>query len=158
MFDGSVLTRRLRLRRLRRSTVRFARNLDPAVGLPDVDDMLGELCVWATSMPWVVESPCGARQGLKLFMLDCTPLSCHEPWFAINAGDDDTEDVPGIVVILSDAVAERATSIGGVAGIVRIGSRRSITAIGLPTSQGEFKALQQLLKVTYAAAFGPSNR
>jgi hypothetical protein len=30
-------------------------------------------------MPWVVESPCGARERLKLFVLDCIPLSCHEP-------------------------------------------------------------------------------
>jgi hypothetical protein len=89
-------------------------------------------------------------------MLDCTPLSCHEPWFAINEIDDDTDDAPGIVVVLSDAVADRATSISCGAGIARIGRQRSITAIGLPTSEQEFQALQQLLEVTYAAAFGPS--
>jgi hypothetical protein len=133
MFDGSVVTRRLRLRRLRRSTERFARNLDPGPGVPDLDDMLGELCVWATGMPWVVESPCGARERLKLFMLDCTPLSCHEPWFAINAIDDNVDDTPGIFVILPDAVADGATSIACRAGIEPIGNRRSITAIGLPT-------------------------
>src|ERR1700735_2483208 len=102
MFDGSVLTRRLRLRRLRRSTAGFARHLDGVVGRPDFNDVLSELCVWATGMPWVVESSRGARQKLKLFMLDCTPLSCREPWFAINEVDNDTEDVPGIVVILKD--------------------------------------------------------
>jgi hypothetical protein len=90
-------------------------------------------------------------------MLGCAPLSCHEPWFAISAVDDDTDDVPGVVVILSDAVAERATSIGGGAGIARIGRQRSITVIGLPTSEQEFQALQRLLEVTYDAAFGPTN-
>jgi hypothetical protein len=157
MFDGNVLTRRLRLRRLRRSTVRFASNLDAAAGPLELADVLRELSVWATGMPWVVESSCGARERLRLFMLDCAPLSCHEPWFAINAVDDDTDDVSGIVVILSDAVAERATSIGGGAGIARIGRQHSITSIGLPTSEQEFQALQQLLEVTYVAAFGPSN-
>jgi hypothetical protein len=157
MFDGSVVTRRLRLRRLRRSTIRFARNLNAPVGLPDLDDMLGELCVWAKGMPWVVESPCGARERLKLFVLDCTPLSCHEPWFALNAIDDNIDDVPGIFVILPDAVANRATAIGCRAGIEPIGRQRSITAIGFPTSANEFQALQQLLEATYAAAFGLSN-
>lgn len=157
MFTGSVLTRRLRLRRLRRSAARFGRKLDAVVGLPDLDDMLGELCVWATGMPWVVESPCAAREMLKLFVIDCTPLSCHEPWFAINAIDDDTDDGPGIIVILSDAVADRVTAMGRTAGIERIGKRRSITAIGLPTSEEEFQALQRLLEVIYAAAFEPSN-
>jgi hypothetical protein len=45
VFDGSVLARRLRFRRLRRSTVRFARNLDASVHSLDRDEMLGELCV-----------------------------------------------------------------------------------------------------------------
>jgi hypothetical protein len=94
---------------------------------------------------------------MKLFMLDCTPLSCHEPWFAINEADDGTEDAPVIVVILSDTVAEKATSIYRGAGIARIGRLRSITAIGMPTSEQEFQALQQLLEVTYVAAFGLSN-
>jgi hypothetical protein len=157
MFTGSVLTRRLRLWRLRRSASRFGRKLDDVVALPGFDDMLGELCIWATSMPWVVESPCAVRETLKLFVLECTPLACHEPWFAINAIDDDTDDGPGIIVILPDAVADRATATGGRAGIEPIGSRRSITAIGLPTSEKEFQALQRLLEVTYAAAFDPSN-
>jgi hypothetical protein len=156
MFDGNVLTRRLRLRRLRRSTVSFAHNHDASVGLLDVDDMLHDLSVWAAGMPWVVESPCGARERLTLFMLDCTPLSCREPWFAITAINDDADDTPGIVVILSDAVADRATLIDGGAGIARIGRQRSITAVGMPTSEQEFEALQQLLEVTYAAAFRPS--
>ena len=89
-------------------------------------------------------------------MLDRTPLSCDEPWFAINVIDDDTYDAPGSHVILPDAVVDRATAIGGTAGIEPIGSGRSITAIGLPTSAHEFHALQQLLQVTYAAAFEPS--
>jgi hypothetical protein len=155
MFD-SVLTRRLRLRRLRRSAARFAPRVD-AVGLPDLDDMLGELCTWATGMPWVVENPCDVRETLKLFMLDCSPLSCHEPWFAINAIDDDTDDGSGILVILPDSIADRATAIGHAVGIETIGRGRSITAIGLPTSENEFQALQRLLEVTYAAAFESSN-
>jgi|GEM_PF-5097521 hypothetical protein len=156
MFTGSLLTRRLRLRRLRRSAARFGRKLDAVVGLPDLDEMLGQLCVWATGMPWVAESPCTAREMLKLFVLDCTPLSCHEPWFAINSIDDDTDDGPGIIVIFSDAVADRATATGCTGELERIGRRRSITAIGLPTSEEEFQALQRLLEVTYAAAFESS--
>jgi hypothetical protein len=157
MFTGSLLIRRLRLRRLRHSAGRFGRKLDAVVGLPDLDDMLGELCGWATGMPWVAESPCVARETLKLFVLDCTPLSCHEPWFAINAIDDDTDDGPGIVVILPDAVADRVTAMGCTAGLERIRTRRSIAAIRLPTSAEDFQALQRLLEVTYASAFEPSN-
>jgi hypothetical protein len=157
MFDSHVLTRRLRLRRLRRSTVRSARNFDPAGGIPDLDDTLDDLCIWATGIPWVIESACGARERLMLFVLDCPPLSRHEPWFAISAIDDSIDDGPGIVVILPDAVADRATVIGGRVGIEPIGKRRSITAIALPASEKEFQALQKLLEVTYAAAFGPSN-
>jgi hypothetical protein len=85
-----------------------------------------------------------------------TPLSCHEPWFGINAIDEDTDDGSEIIVILSDAVAARATAMGCTGGIERIGRRRSITAIGLPTSEEEFQALQRLLEVTYAAAFESS--
>jgi hypothetical protein len=85
------------------------------------------------------------------------PVVLREPWFAINAIDDDTDDGPGIIVILSDAVADRVTAMGRTAGIERIGKRRSITAIGLPTSEEEFQALQRLLEVIYAAAFEPSN-
>jgi hypothetical protein len=40
--------------------------------------------------------------------MDCAPLSCHEPWFATHAFDDDTNDGPGIVVILPDAVVCQA--------------------------------------------------
>jgi hypothetical protein len=153
MFDGSVLAQGIR--RLRRSTVRSARNIHDAVGLRELDGVLGELRLWAIGMPWVVEHP--TQERLKLFMLECPPLCCHEPWFAISTVDDDSDDVPGIVVILSDAIAERATSIGGGAGIARIGGQRSITVIGLPTSEQELQALQRLLEVTYIAAFGPPN-
>jgi hypothetical protein len=157
VFDERVLTRRLRLRRLRRSTVRFARTLNPPPGIPDFDNMLDELCVWAASMPWVIESPCGARERLRLFMLKCTPLSCHEHWFAINAIDDNLDDGPGIFVILQDAVVDRATAIGCGAGVEAIGKGRSITAIGLPTSEKELRELQHLLRVTYTTAFGTCN-
>jgi hypothetical protein len=94
MFTGSVLTRRLRLRRLRRSAARFGRKLDAVVGLPDLDDMLGELCVWATGMPWVVESPCAARERLKLFVIDCTPLSC------VNHGSPSTRSMTTLTMDL----------------------------------------------------------
>ena len=60
-------------------------------------------------------------------------------------------------MILSDVIAERATSIGGEAGIARIGGQRSITVIGLPTSEQELQALQRLLEVTYTDAFGSTN-
>jgi hypothetical protein len=156
MFDGSVVPRRLRFRRIRRSTARFAQNPEAVLGLPDLDDMLRELHVWANGMPWVVESPSDARETLNLFMLDCAPLSCHEPWFAINAIEEDSDDVPGIIVILPEALADRASAIGCMTGIEPIGRRRSITAIGFPTSGEEFETLQRLLEVTYAAAFEQS--
>jgi hypothetical protein len=156
MFVSSVLIRRFRVRRLRRSAARFASKLD-FVGLSDLDDMLVDLCIWAAGMPWVVETPCGARGTLKLFMLECSPLSCHEPWFAINPMDGGSEDRPGVLVILPDAMADRATTIGHAAGIEPIGRGRSVTAIGLPISGSEFEALQRLLEVTYTAAFEPSS-
>ena len=46
--------------------------------------MLDELFLWAIGMPRVVESPLGGKESLRFFMLDCEPLSCREPWFAIN--------------------------------------------------------------------------
>jgi hypothetical protein len=153
MFEGNGLA--LGLRRFRRSAVRFACNLDDAVGLRELDGVLGELRLWAIGMPWVVESP--SRERLELFMLACPPLCCHEPWFAISAVDDDTDDVPVIVVILSNAIAERATSIRGGAGIARIGRQRSITVMRLPTSEQDFRALQRLLEITYTAAIAPTN-
>jgi hypothetical protein len=155
VFDGTELA--LGLRRLRRSTVRVARKLDDAVELRELEGLLGELRQWATGMPWVVESSPGVGERLNLFVLDCAPLSCHEPWFAISALDDDTDDVPGIVVILSDAVAERAALIDGGAGFARIGSQRSITVMRLPTSEQDFRALRLLLEITYTAAFAPMN-
>ena len=82
MFEGNGLA--LGLRRFRRSAVRFTRNLDDAVGLRELDGVLGELRLWAIGMPWVVESP--SRERLKLFMLACPPLCCHEPWFALSRG------------------------------------------------------------------------
>jgi hypothetical protein len=68
MFDGNGFT--LGLRRFRRSTVCIARNLDEAARLPELDGMLGELQLWAIGMPWVAQSPSGARERLKLFVLD----------------------------------------------------------------------------------------
>jgi hypothetical protein len=67
------------------------------------------------------------------------------------------DDGPGILVILPDAVADRATAIRCRAGIEPIGKERSITAIGLPTSETDFQLLQQLLEVTYAAVLGQSD-
>ncbi len=157
MFASNVLSRRLRLRRLRRSVARFEPKLSAQEGLADFDDMLGELCQWATGMPWVVEKAGTAGETLKLFLVSCNALSCHEPWFAISAFENDLDNGPGIFVVLPDVVADRAAAIGCAAGIEAIGRRRSITAIGLPTSEGEFEALQRLLEVTYAAAFDPSN-
>jgi hypothetical protein len=104
-------------------------------------------------MPWVVEGPCAARATLKLFMLDCTPLSCQEPWFAINAIEDDTDDGPGIFVILPDAMADRAAAIGCTAERSSSGGPARSPPIALPTSEEEFQALPRLLEVTYAAAF-----
>ena len=101
MFDGNGFT--LRLRRFRRSTVCIARNPTKRYGFRNSTACSVELQLWASGMPWVAESPSGARERLKLFVLDCAPLSCHEPWFAISAVDDDTDDVPGVVVVLSDA-------------------------------------------------------
>ena len=155
MFEGNGLA--LGLRRLRRSTIRFARDLDDAAGFQELAGVLDELRLWAIGMPWVVESLSGAPERLNLFMLDCPALCCHEPWFAISALDDDTDDVPGIVVILSDAVAERAALIDGGAGFARIGRQRSITVMRLPTSEQDFRALQLLLEITYTAAFAPMN-
>ena len=91
-------------------------------------------------------------------MLDCDPLSCHEPWFAISALDDDTDDVPGIVVIISDTVAERAAFIDGGAGIARIGGLAPVAVMRLPTpSEQDLRALQRLLEITYAGAFALMN-
>src|ERR1700722_9950954 len=102
MFDGNVSAQGFR--RLHRSTVPFARNLEAAGGLREREGLLGALRQWATGMPWVVESSAGARERVNLFMLDCPPLCRHEPWFAISRLDDDTDESPGIVVILSDTV------------------------------------------------------
>ena len=59
-------------------------------------------------------------------------------------------------MILQEALVERIVAMGGSAGIERIGRRRSITAIGLPTSEEELRALFGLLEITYSAAFESS--
>ena len=64
MFEGNGLA--LGLRRFRRSAVRFTRNLDDAVGLRELDGVLGELRLWAIGMPWVVESP--SRERLSSYV------------------------------------------------------------------------------------------
>jgi hypothetical protein len=135
----------------------LTRNPQPAVELPDLDTMLSELCRWAAGMPWVGEKPRRAQETLTLFMIECELLYCHEPWFAINATEEENDDGLGIIVILPGAVTERAASLGCPAGIEPIGKRRSVTAIALPTCDEEFRGLQRLLEVTYAASFEPSN-
>jgi hypothetical protein len=154
---GNVLTRRIRILRFRRSIGRAVRNLDSAAERPGLGSMLDELCLWAIGMPWVVESPFGARETLRLFMLDCEPLSCREPWFAIHEVDGLGGQGPGVLVILQDALVGRIMAISGSAGIEPIGRGRSITAIGFPTTEEEFQALLELLGITYAAVFESSN-
>ena len=155
MFSSSRVMRRIRLQRFRRSILQSAATTRHNVPI-EFETMLGSLCGWARSQPWVVEKRAASDDTITMFAVDCPVLSRREPWFAINAIEDDFGELPGICIVLPDCVAGRAILSGLALDSEPMGRNRSITAIELPTTVEELNAMQLLLKTTYCAAFYPS--
>jgi hypothetical protein len=147
MFANNPLARRLG--RLRRSNEPVA--LDR---FPDLDDMLETLYRWGASLPWVAESPCRDRESLmRRFVVDCPLLDCSGLWFAVDAGSEDLEEGPEVLVVLPKSIAHRGIAHGWAAKLVELAGDRMIVEVALPTTNSELCALQTLLQVAYSAAF-----
>jgi hypothetical protein len=142
-----------RKKQRRRERVRLVPTPDSGEDWCDLDDMLGALSQWAASMPWVSEQPGRERDTLTLFMIDCIPLSCHEPWFAITARGDEVEGGPGVVVTLPDRLGPRTFANGWKPRVKTAQRGRYLKDVQLPACEQELLALQQLLKASYASAF-----
>ena len=120
----------------------------------DLDVILAALCQWGTSLPWVEEMPCPDTAGLKVgFRIECEPLRCKEPWFAILTLSDDLVNEAEVMVVLPEHIAHRGVSVGWAAGAFGIGDERAIANLPLPTTADQLRALEQLLETAYSAAF-----
>jgi hypothetical protein len=138
------------LRRLRQATDP-PRERDEST---DLDDILAALCQWGASLPWVEEVPCPEMAGLKVrFRIECEPLRCKEPWFAILAVSEDVVNEPEVMVVLPEHIAQRGVSVGWAAGAFGIGDERAIANLPLPNTTEQLRALEQLLETSYCAAF-----
>ena len=140
-----------RHRRRRRRSPEASTGLDDLINL---DEMLGGLWRWGAGMPWAIEVP-GSAQGNfgHRFVVDCPPLDCREPWFAIIGYGAELEDGPEVVVVLPRAIAHQGVAVGWAEHLAEIDECCSITAVALPTTWQELYALQRLLEVAYLAAF-----
>jgi hypothetical protein len=122
--------------------------------LIDLDEMLGALWRWGTGMPWVVELTASAQGTFGYrFVVDCPPLDCREPWFAITAYGAGLESGPEVLVVLPRAIADQGVAVGWAEHIAKIDEQCSVTAVALPTTPEELCGLQKLLEVAYVAAF-----
>ena len=148
MFPRNPLSRRLK---------HLQRSIEVPLGLDDdldLDDMLEALSGWARSLPFAVELPQpGADPLRRRFVVDCQPLRCREPWFAIGAFNEDDDVDPAVVVVLPTRIAERGADVGWAIRIGELDSDRTIVGVALPTGAGELRGLQGLLEVAYAKAF-----
>jgi hypothetical protein len=144
MFSRNLLGRRLR--RLRRS-------IEEPLALNDfmdLEDMLDTLCRWGKSLPWVDELPCPHNAGVgRKFVVDCPVLACRGPWFAVTAVGDELE----VLVVLPELLARQGVTHGWASSSIALDAHRRITAVALPTTIAELRALQQLLAIGYSAAF-----
>ncbi|HVM66021.1 MAG TPA: hypothetical protein VMU14_14240 [Acidimicrobiales bacterium] len=148
MFERNPLSRRLR---------DLQRSIEVPLGLDDdvdLDDVLAALCGWAASLPFALELPRPDLDPLRRrFVVDCPPLGCREPWFAIGAFSTDHDVDPAVVVVLPPRLADRGASVGWAVRIGELDSGRAIVGVALPTSAGELRGLQGLLEVAYTKAF-----
>jgi hypothetical protein len=148
MFSNNPLARRLG---------RHRRTIEapPAIeAFSDPRDVLDTLYRWGASLPWVAEAPFRRRELLvRRFVLDCPLFDCAELWFAVNAGPQDLEDRPQVLVVLPASVAHRGMALGWAARLVELEGDRIIAEVAVPTTTSEFCALQRLLEVAYSAAF-----
>jgi hypothetical protein len=139
-----------RLRDLQRS-IEVPLGLDDDV---DFDDVLAALCGWAASLPFALELPRPDVDPLRRrFVVDCPPLGCREPWFAIGTFTADDDSDPAVVVVLPARLAERGVSVGWAVRIGELDGGRTIAGVALPTTPGELHGLQGLLEVAYTKAF-----
>ena len=114
--------------------------------------MLDSLCGWAKSMPWVVVKPSSVG---TLFMIQCGPLSCYEPWFALSELGEGFGAGPGLFVVLPDpdSVARRGLGIDWALGLAELGKQRCLTALELPACPQHMLGLQRELLTAYSCAF-----
>jgi hypothetical protein len=122
--------------------------------LPDLDDMVGVLCHWAASLPWVseVRGPVDGEEE-RCFTIDCPPLVCSGPWFGLRVYGHDLDNGPEVLVVLPDRVAHRGVALGWATDAREIGRGRSTARLALPTTPPELAALQRLLMIAYSTAF-----
>jgi hypothetical protein len=104
-------------------------------------------------MPWVTEKFCREGETLRLFMIECAPVSCHELWFAVTALSDEVEGGPGVFVTLPDSVVRKGLATGWTPGVGKPDRGSYRLDVELPASERELLALQQLLEASYATAF-----
>ena len=143
------------------AVARVLRRLGQATDAPrernestELDVILAALCEWGASLPWVEEMPCPDTAGLKVgFRIECEPLRCKEPWFAILTLSDDLVNEAEVMVVLPEHIAHRGVSVGWAAGAFGIGDERAIANLPLPTMAEQLRALEQLLEAAYSAAF-----
>ena len=141
-----------KLRRLRRRLCSTASDSNPSEWW-EFDGMFETLCDWAANMPWVVESSDQIEGVLRVFVIDCDLLSCHEPWFAVNELNGEAEVGPGLFVVLPDSLLRRGLAEEWAVGQERIGGNRCLSAVELPMCPAELVALQQMLFVSYSSGF-----
>jgi hypothetical protein len=143
------------------AVARVLRRLGQATDAPrernestELDVILAALCEWGASLPWVEGMPCPETAGLKVrFRIECEPLRCREPWFAILTASDDLVNEAEVMVVLPEHIAHRGVSVGWAAGAFGIGDERAIANLPLPTTADQLRALEQLLETAYSAAF-----
>ena len=140
-----------KLRRLRRSIERTSA-MPPPKGSWDFDSMLGSLCGWASSLPWVQEVPGSESGTLRLFMIECSFVSLLEPWFALKERGDELAE-PSLFVVMPETLARRALASGWAMELEQVSRCRAVTVLELPTCPGEFQALQRVLEASYSWAF-----
>jgi hypothetical protein len=102
----------------------------------------------------VAEIPCRDRQTLRIFMIECAPLSCRQLWFAISALSDEVDGGPGIFVTLPESVVRKGLTSGWNTRVEKLEPELCFVDVELPACEQELLALQQLLEASYATAFG----
>jgi hypothetical protein len=141
------------LRRLQKSTGRRPAAEHATGTVRDFDWTLEPLCQWAIGMPWVTERVSSDPETLRQFMINCRPLSCHEPWFAIMSHIGRQADWVEPIVVLPETVARRGFATGWPIVSEKFAEARPHIGLEMPICPVEFAALQQMLTAGYCWTF-----
>jgi hypothetical protein len=147
-----MFLKRQRARRLRRRQ-RSAGTMPGLDDWTDLDEMIGAVCDWAVSLPWVVDRTLTDAPSPHQFVIDCPVLSCRQPWFAVDATSDELQDGPELIVVLPNSIAHRGGLNGLAVRTVQVDGCRSIAAVAVPSNARELCAVQALLTATYSGTF-----